>query len=128
MPQSLHATLAKAFCNPSSSNNLTPFPSNSSYISNSLSSLDCSGRERYGDLASLLVVAVSTGVDLEVEEALSSPVTTVVVRVVRKEGMLSFLDETVGSVAGFSFSVAVLTGGRRFLLHMVLDFVPGRHG
>ena len=39
--------------------------------------------------------------------------------------MLSFLDETVGSVAGFSRSVAVLTAGRRFLLRMVLDFVPG---
>ena len=88
MPHSLHATLTKAFCNPSSSNNLTPFPSNSSYISTypSLTHFPCSGRERYSDLANLLVVAVSTGVDLEVEGALSSPVATVVAKVVRKGG------------------------------------------
>ena len=39
--------------------------------------------------------------------------------------MLSFLDEKVGSLAAFSLSAAYLTGGRRFLLRIVLDFVPG---
>ena len=76
-PHSLHVT-SKAFCNPSSSNNLVPSPSNSSYISNSLSSLDCSGREKYCDLASFLAIAVSIRVDAEVEGALSSPVATVI--------------------------------------------------
>ena len=52
----------------------------------SLTHFPCSGRERYSDLASLLVIAVSTGVDLEVDGALSSPVATVVAKVVRKGG------------------------------------------
>ena len=74
---------------------------------------------------SFLAVAVSAGVDVEVEGALSSPVATVVAGIVGREGVLSFLDETVGSLAAFSLSAAFLTGGRRFLLRMVLDFLPG---
>ena len=57
---------------------------------------------------------MSAGVDVEVEGALSSPVATVVAGIVGREGVLSFLDETVGSLAAFSLSAAFLTGGRRF--------------
>ena len=67
---------------------------------------------------------MSTGVDVEVEGALSCPVATVVAGVVGREGVLSFLDETVGSLVAFSLSATFPTGRRRLLLQMVLDFLP----
>ena len=93
--------LSDTFCNPSSSNSLTPFPSNLSYISNSLSSLDSPGRERYGDLASFFAVAVTAGVDVEVEGAESRPVAQLAAAVVGTEGVLSSPDKTVGSLVPF---------------------------
>ena len=51
---------------------------------------------------------MSTGVDADVEGALSSPVATVVAGVAGREAMLSFLDETVGSLVAFSLSAVFL--------------------